>query len=128
MESPLPDPVQESNPLHYPRSTGRGLPQLRYLDIVVNVVLTNQLILHPSGLLAHPARVHLDFEARVDIALRDVFLHQKAMRLLGHRADNARHPWRVQFYYPIPTHQAHQFYLELPLDEQLTYPFYLDHS
>ena len=119
--------IQESIPQHCPRNNGRGLRQSPFLCIVVNVVLTNRLTLHPSGWSVHRAKEYLDFAITNDKALLCVSLHRIKFQSTDRLADNARHPWHVRVWYPIPRHPMRQFYLKLVLDEQSICPFYLDH-
>src|SRR5690554_2998007 len=84
--------VLKSILLHYQGSNGRELPQLQFLYIVVNVVLTSELTLHPSGWQAHLTIRYLAFVTIILSRPHDGVHLQKGVQQTGRQEDNAMHP------------------------------------
>ena len=109
--------ILKSNLQRYLRNIYRALLRLLFLNIVPNVVLTKEPILHPSDSLAHLIIKHLVVVKVNDIKLHDVFLHLIKQKLVFLDPEYEARPLQFPIYYQFPKLPKRRFYLVIQPDD-----------
>src|ERR1041385_5539737 len=98
---------------HCRENSGRALRQSLFRHIAADVALTTIQIQHPDDWWAHRAKEYLVPAAANGTAQVFCVHHPKDFLPKYPALRNAKHPWPLQFYYPVPSRYALQFVPEL---------------